>query len=103
MDTARDSLRESCTLTMEYDYTSLCNCGDEQYHNTLAVAKEKSKFHLRYCTRKDGEIYINRHFKGSDIDDTFKDVRITKAQVFNGISQQILNNFFGQFTKKLPR
>lgn len=92
-----------CSLTMEYDHTALCNCGDEQYYDTLAAAKQKSKFHLRYCTKKDAEIYINRHFKGSDIDDSFKEVRITKAQVLNEMSQQILGSFFGGLKKKLPR
>ena len=58
---------------MQYDYSALCSCQNfEVYDDTLKGMREQVRDHKKEkCGNYEG--WIERHFRGSDIDDSFPD------------------------------
>lgn len=73
-------------LELLYDYSAICSCGAEIYASILNQIKNHSLHHLRYCEDKEGEVYINRHERGGDIDDSFKEIKVTKVDAWRPIN-----------------
>lgn len=63
----------------KYDYSALCDCGEEYYTRTLAEMKKETKKHFKECRVIQAIVYVDRHFKGGDIDDSFKGLKIIKS------------------------
>lgn len=81
---------------MKYDYSYICGCGWERYSDTLAAAKKEARQHVNTCTHADNIVYIDRHFKGSDIDDSFPNTKVISDKRANDLNAQVLGNFFSK-------
>lgn len=70
---------------MKYDYSASCSCGKEFYSDTIQGMKGDAKQHMLnhlLANKRVHAVYINRHFKGSDIDDSFDSIKIEPGKGF---------------------
>lgn len=82
---------------MEYDFTSICDCGWESYAPTLLSAKKTATLHLdEHCKQTSARVVVGRNFRGGDIDDSFKDVVVLSTAHVHAINKKALDGFFAK-------
>lgn len=91
-------------LEMKYDYIGICDCGKEMWDTTFAALQKESYRHLfSFCPKEfrgkkysNPRVIVSRNFQEGDIDDSYKDVILTREQSVNDLNAAILGGFFGK-------